>query len=1060
MNAAATYPTPLADELQRVHDFLDTAIGPDAEPAPILEEIADPSNDAATHRQLLPRLLLTAVTSPSPALREMAIKHYLSLFQKTGARQSINDLLGFCMADYEDFDRVRVGLVSLLRGELRRNAGQWSVETVKFMLNIRRIFTISYSPQFAEGAVECLYQLFEESGQDSSTVLSRLVYRWMNQSLKKGNTPAATEKALKRRLARIRFFEVDPGFVESLYDRLMVEANPEKLIDTLNLLAHWYRDCDLDHPADVTVRGELYGYGRGYLDEASVLSRRCSRILEANGRILRRVLELMETWMDHPRLYRSAVDVLQRLPAARQQLRPGGLDGRPPFWDRFWKDRRREHVFQGALVFFETFVSGLTVNLDRRQEDEEGDQTEGDTYRQRLSKAYVWAKLESDIGIVDILCRVIGDTDETGNRRRAALVSLARINPADLTQRLLRFAREHVPEDTLVAAILSVMEKRADWEDWDICRHYFDLFDYKRRCPFLVALLKAAGTTGNAGMIDVLVPHALDYPDEKIRRLARRMLTQAGYDRFVDREEIQRQIRDLTPQQEKAFTDLTAVQDQTNERMSRRFELSKQMETTRHRIDSHCLALKTAVTRFGSFVTEKHIDLAVIDKRLEELTRKIRHLTKRKNELESQIDILLRQKEDLQNQERACQQDIHREAETIRRIQQRLSELRSERRRLESRRSQLTAAFDSAAAEARRIESEEQSRIYTLQQDYNRLEQREYSCLADIRSAESELNQLAYQESRLRNSKAAAQRQVNSYSRQYDAMGPDDDRSGVRSRLQSARNELQNVLSQISSLNNEIYSESSRRDRLQQEVNQIRRDGQNIQTDIRRSEERIQGAKHNVAARQYDLEACLREIVRNLNETEQQETALDISRQNQVRLESLLEDLRRTLMRLQEREAQLEAQLVPVIRDLKAAKREYQRINAQMEAEERAIAKGRAEADELRSNIEANLDNTRSNWDELDEQIRRLKTALGQLIKERNQCGQRFQRLSECIEDLKTQYRQLTERCQEMLLEKDRSAYSQGLLRRLQFNLAQLDRLDYCRLVSAAAKKFDGEKGP
>jgi len=999
------------------------------------------------------RLLLIVMSSNFADLKDKVIREYINLIQQDEANRSINDLLSFCMDDYHDFEHIRSILIDILYTELKTRSDLWTGETIKFMLNMKRIFEVSYSEQFTSGAVNCLFSVLDNKENHSSRILSNTVLDWFRTSLREGTSPSVTERAIKKGLSRRSFNSVKIEFIESIYDRLDVESNPEKLLDTFATLKKWYKNFHYENTDNhISLKNELEEIGRGRLEFNSTVRDTTKRILNANYRVLQRILEIIDFWSGNKTICESAFQLLLLLPAARRVLTEKHTNWRLSVLLRF-ADESREYLFNGALDFFATFVSGMTRNIEEKYE--EAGEANGRKYHQRLTLVNKWAQLDYDVRIIDTLNKLMSDSELELSRRKSALHCLTRINPHNLYSLFNEFSLSHPTNDPLVPHILDVIIKLKAWDCWSFCNRYFVVYDLDNRCPFLDQLMQAAIATGNALMIDIFVSYAFDFPDKTIRNQAREGLEKVGYGNFYHREKINRAIRKLYPEHTKAFNKYQTAFQESNSKQSKRFNTQINLQKTRMVIEKEYLDLKMQVTSFQTFSTGKFIVLSIIDKKLKELTEKIDHLTQRKNELEIQKDILIRKRDDLTAEWESCAKEIERKQKKTRDIQKRLEKLQSERHQLKNQLSRLTADLHQAENNAQQVKHQQQNLISRLKSEYNELEHqiREYQHRIEVMgnsyySTQSEVSSISMQIGNMTDD-------INYLHREIDYRASDDPGlSSLQQEIRQKEHSRRNLQSDLQRLNSQLNKIQLDINNLKSQENQAENRRTEILRNLRSAEEAIDSAEQKVELAYNNETNCQQRIAENRSNTQYEEQNLASTNSEIQSLQIHNNELQNRIVELKNREQELVAELLPVIHDLNQAKKEYEKINRQKESEEQIINKENRKAEILRDTITNSLRESNTQWQGLSGEITGLQNELYELFKTIEYWDGKVSDLSQQIEDNKRTYQRMDEKCQQALLAIDREAQTKQLLARLNFDLDQMNKLEYCRWMCKAIDRF------
>ena len=159
----------------------------------------------------------------------------------------------------------------------------------------------------------------------------------------------------------------------------------------------------------------------------------------------------------------------------------------------------------------------------------------------------------------------------------------------------------------------------------------------------------------------------------------------------------------------------------------------------------------------------------------------------------------------------------------------------------------------------------------------------------------------------------------------------------------------------------------------------------------------------------------------------------------------------------QRRERQLEEELLPVIRDLEQAKREHEKINAERIRQEQAIRSesDRAEAEAQAMETEAQA--RRERHAKISQDVRELADDIVALNQDMGTWRGKFEDCNQALNDSTTRYQAVSEACLKMRAERNAEVFTESMMERLRLDLAEMDRLEACWLVSRGTHRYHTE---
>lgn len=1051
----------LAKGLEDVQEFLDDRTPP-VPAEQWLNRLQEALGQGPRVHDLWPAILLVGIRSSDDRLRDLCVRRYLELLDDPGSSYPALHLLSSILEEYDAYERPRAVLVQRIYRSLRHQKLDRRSEIIRFLLGTQRIFEISYDRGFVDGCVRCLLWLLDHRGNPSDRVLSEAIHHRIRDTLRFSGVPEVTELTIKRQLGKLPLADVPADFVASIYERLEGESNPRQILGSLKLMQRWYEYIPLRARSDPRAfEQELNAWRqeRRLSDrpKEALEDTVMTRILEANSKVIEILSRVIDSdhWGDSAQVCAAAVDVLCRLPAARALIADPDRTRWPSLLAGFRRKDRRS-LLPAALAFFECFVSGLRTDL--KPDGDNVDPQDLKTYRQRLRFVYNWADLENDRWIVQTLSELSFDGSRLLADRRACLRALDQIDPGDLAQRLAEFAATEPSTDPLVPDILELIERRGEWQFWDVCKHYLSLVDPTASAidfPHLPALFRAAGSTGHCGMVMTLVLWVFDSSNPELCSLAEEQLNKAGYGIFVERERTSRLIQSLQPQKDRAADALYQVFERIGEQELGKQNAQKQIGGHRFEFERGYAEVGLQLTNYQSFTTGKMIDLAIIDKKLEELTQKIDHLTQRKNELEVQRDRLLERKRALLNDLAQVEQQATETQQRERRARERLGQLMKKNQQLESEHSRRESEVDRAQGRLRDTAQRQGNTIRSLQSSYQGLQREERD---NQRGIERCHGRQRGQEGALRAAQDALSRRqarARSLENERSRTRADSPRRGtLESSIRDARRHVSSQLSTVDNLKSDISSLGRQIDQHRRRIAEIRNSGRRIQQDIRAADEEVKREQSNVAAACRRRDACQREIESLHHQIHQEQATIAAIEERLRYLETQTRRLRDDISDLQEREAEIHRQLLPVIRSLEEAKREFQKINRQREAEEQDLRSNNHRFSAVTVELGKTLGHHQQQLDHLYEDVSRAHRALSELARQQTQGEQNLNELVSRIQDLMKQFETLREKAEKILLKQDDLAHSRSLLRRADHDRRELEELFDAYQLSKAAETY------
>ncbi len=1040
-----------SDELRIIQDFIDEKYQTHDTAVDQLTVIKDALAEGKYSQDLWQRVLLVGLKSRREDIRRICGQYYTDMFQDENAKQSINDLLSFTMEDYKDSGHVRSDFIRVIRTELSVNRQKFLMEPIKFMLNLRRIFEVSFPKGFAEECVRCLFMLINDNEKDSSRALGKIAAGWITDALRTCNAPKITESVIKRELGRQSFEKVDCAFVDNVSRGLQTTTSPDRLIDSLNLLEKWYQQFSYNKtPYCDELLTELKIYNR---NATYKIDENIQRVLFANSKILNDIVEIINEWPENAKVCKAAINVVNKLPAARQLISAKEEEKWPKFLVEF-RNTKKQHIFQIGLDYISEFTSGLTVNMEN-ESTEKISKDESNSYRQRLCRINRWAGLESDRVVIAWLLEIMSDIDSSLERRKSAAACLFKINPSNIHDLLAGFALNNPSTNPLIPDLLAMTLKLDSWEVWKFCAHYFEIFSNKKPCPFLQILMEAAAKTGNAEMINVLIPYVFDSEEPHIRNQAERALRSSGYGIFIDREALSRTLQKLANEKDDVFAKLQRLYEDTNKRIYEKMGVQIDIETNRSKQEEQYLELKLQITRYQAFATGKMVDLSIIDKQLKELTERIDHLTRRKIKLEAQMALFIDARNNLTKMLHSLKSEIDINRRNRENASKQLSNFQNQLNSLKNNRVMLQQQFDSSVQELSDVTNEQNRLNRSRGQDYNKLQDQKSRLEYDINSLSEEIREMDYQLSNNIDEMNSLIDELNRVNRQLSFTNYDDpSRRNLINRRDRARSEINGIKrdnSRVKRQRNRQYIEIDNRNR---NINKINKESNNLARHIRASEEVAASASNNVDVARTNLQNCDRDIEETQYKIHSVSQELN-SIQNAIeRLEIEAAKLRNEIDDLIIKEKKIERDMLPVIHDLEEAKREYERINAKMIKEEEIIRKEKKRVDAIQKRLTSDLEVSRSRFEELSKQASNIHKSIEFLESENTKCNNSFNEIVQKIKDNKKKMESLIEISEKAIIEKNREAYTRTCLNRLEKDRYEMDKLEYGRAMALAADTF------
>ncbi len=1056
---AVTRRLSLAEGLEDIQAFVDDK--PTSIPAERwLHRLQDSLGDGPRTPELWSSLLLVGMRSTDDDLRRLCTRQYLDLMQSEDSARPLLSLLSSLLEEYDAYERPRAVLIQRIYRELQRRRFDRRSETVRFLLSLQQIFQISYDQGFVDGSVRCLLLLLRNRQRPSDRALSDTIRDRIRVTLRHGGVPEITELTIKRQLGTFALEDVPSEFIASIYARLVEENSRPQVLGSLALLRRWYAHIPRNQRKDPQMFDErLREWRLGSPAKGGKLSVtedvELTRILEANSNVVDLLVRLTDHWVDRGQICEAAVGVLRRLPAARRLIASPDRKRWPVFLEEFRRPDRR-HLLPAALGFYERFASGLRVDL--RPGDEDADGQDLKTYRRQLRFVHRWADLESDRWVVQTISDLCFDPTRPLPDRRRCLSTLDAIDPGDLPQRLAEYAAENPSTDPLVPDVLDLIQRREDWRFWDVCAHYLSLVGPASPAtsfPLVQSLIRAAGSTGHAGMVTTLLPWAFDASDPESQKLAEAALDQAGYGVFVERERLARYLQSLQPEKNSAADELRQVFERIGQEELRKLRAQTQVSDHRFGFEQSYTEMGLQLTNYQSFTTGKMIDLAIIDKQLEELTQKIRHLTQRKNQLEVQRDRLLERKRALLRELDRVEDQTRRTQRRERETRHRLDQLIRRNQELERQRSRRAAAVESALRRLREVERQQRQQIHNLESRYHRLQGEERDNQSGIQSCQGQINNQQHSlhsaSSALSGLEARARGLQNERSR-LPADSPR--RHSLQSSISSVRGQISSQHSTISRIEGNIAGLRRQIDGHSRRIAEIQSSGRQIQHDIRAAGELISNQESRVSSARRSLDACLREIAAVNQQIHAQQATLTAIRDQLNHLAAEGKRLREILTVLQEEEARIRRELLPVIRSLEEAKRQYERINAQREAEEQDLRQNNRRYETVTRELGQALDDRQQRLGQLHGEIRQVHRTLSGLAQKETRSENRLNELVTRIRDHMKQFENLRDKSEKLLIKQDDIAHSRSLLRRANQDRRELEKLYDAYQLSKAAESF------
>ena len=1050
----------LAGGLKDIQSFLDDGVPP----VPVeqwLARLQESLGEGPRAHDLWPAILLVGIRSANNELRDLCVRRYLELLTDTDSARPLLGLLSSILEEYDAYERPRAVLIQRIYRALQNRKLDRRSETVRFLLGLRKIFEISYDRGFVDGCVRCMLWLLQNRENPSDRVLSDAVHSRISHTLRFSGAPEVTELAIKRRLGELALEDVPADFVSGVYARLVEENNQNQTLGSLGLMRRWYAHIPLRARKDAKAFDEelhQWRRSRRFSDQGAepLEDTALTRILEANSSavdILTLVVDA-DHWGDSGRICKAAVDVLRRLPAARRLIADPDRGRWPPLLATFQRPDRRS-LLPAALAFFERFTSGLRT--DFKLGDEEIDPQELKTYRQRLRFVHNWADLENDRWIVQEISQLGFDIRRELSDRRLCLKTLDTIDPGDLPQQLADYASKGLSTDPLLPNILELVQKRGDWRFWEVCAPYLALVDPTSPggFPHLPTLFRAAGSTGHNGMVTALLPWVFDCPNSEIQSLAEEQLTEAGYGIFVERERISRLIQSLQPQKNAAAEELYRIFERIGEQEIDKLKAQKQMGGHRFGFEQNYSEMSLQLTNYRSFTTGKTIDLAIIDKQLEELTQKIERLTDRKNELEIQRDRLLQRKQSLLNELAHVEQ---RTADTERRQREasrRLNQLIQKNNQLKGEHSRLASEVDRAQSRLGDTARKQKNTVQRLQSQYRSLQQEKRD---NQRGIEQCSDRRRGQQGALRsasNTLSSLQARARSLESQRSQTPADSPRrSSLTRSIRDIRRQVSTQQSTIKGIETSINDLKRQIDRHGRRISNIVSTGQQIQQDIRAADETVKKAESKVSAACRKRDACQREIETVHTQIQNEQATIDTINERLGDLASQARRLRDDITVLQRREAEIHRQLLPVIRSLEEAKREFQKINRQREAEEQDLRQNNQHFQTVTRELSQTLNHHQQKLDLLYEEVGQVHRSLADLARQETRSEQHLNELVTRIRDRTKQIEAMREKAEALMIQQDDLAHGRSLLRRADQDRRELEELFDAYQLSKAAETY------